>query len=208
MASVLPTSQVVGYQERVERRFPRIPYGRRTPRGKLRWYLVCVPEGREQATCDAVRALVPTPTLADAFVLRKERWMKRGGAWFRQEKLAYTGCFFAATRDVVALDRALVRLSFPARVMGAEGQAWTPLSDEAKAWYTAAMDKAHVLRSSTGCMVDGVLRIASGPLMGQEERIVQVNRHKRFCRVRVCDADGGFVESMPLDVVPEGGGAR
>ncbi|WP_275051787.1 hypothetical protein [Collinsella intestinalis] len=36
--------------------------------------------------------------------------------------------------------------------------------------------------------------------MGQEDRLSGLNRHKRFCRVRVADADGGFVESVPLSV--------
>lgn len=181
-----------------------IPYGRRTPRGKLRWYLAQVPEGREQATCDALLRLLPASVLEDAFFMRKECWMKRAGTWFLQEKPAYKGYIFIASRDAVALERELGRLSFLVRLVGAEGRFCTPIADGARVWYEAAMDRNHVLRSSFGHMTERGLVVDRGPLVGHEERIVEINRHKRFCRVRVLDADGGFIESMPLVALTEG----
>ena len=36
--------------------------------------------------------------------------------------------------------------------------------------------------------------------LSEEGRIERPDRHKRVCLVRVADADGGFVERMPLDI--------
>lgn len=177
-----------------------LPRGRRTPRGRLRWYLVQAPEGREASVCEKVKSLVPAEVLEDAFVLSKERWFKRDGSWELRLIQMYRGYFFVATRDVVALDRALSRLSFPARVVGSDGHAYTPLASEAQSWFADAMDERHVLRGSTAVIVDGELHVQDGPLCGQERRVSKVDRHRRRCVVQVCDADGGFSEQMALDV--------
>lgn len=177
-----------------------LPCGRRSPRGRLRWYLVAVPEGREESTCERVRRLVPRAVLEDAFCISKERWFKRQGVWFTDAVLMYRGFFFAASRDAAALDKALAGLSFPAKLVGSEGRAWAPVSDEAVAWLADAMDEGHVIRSSTAVIEDGELHVVAGPLVGQEARIERPDRHKRVCLVRVADADGGFVERMPLDI--------
>ena len=71
---------------------------------------------------------------------------------------------------------------------------------EAQEWFEASMDADHVLRSSMAHIVEGELRVLAGPLMGQERRVRKIDRHRRRCLVDVCDADGGFVEQMPLDV--------
>ena len=177
-----------------------LPRGRRTPRGKTRWYLVHVPEGREQATCEKIRKIVPSDLLADAFVLRKERWFKRAGVWSLNLVQMYHEYFFVATGDVTALDRELSRLSFPARIASESGRGFLPLAFEAQEGFEASMDADHVLRSSMAHIVEGELRVLAGPLMGQERRVRKIDRHRRRCLVDVCDADGGFVEQMPLDV--------
>lgn len=177
-----------------------LPCGRRTPKGRARWYLIAVPEGREHATCEAIRRIVPADILTDAFVMSKERWMKRQGRWFTVEVPMYRGYVFAVTGDVVSLDRALSKLTFPATLVGSQGRAWVPVADEARDWFAAAMDDDHVIRSSTAVIENGALRVIDGPLMGQEERVTKPDRHKRTCLVRIADADGGFVECMPLDV--------
>lgn len=177
-----------------------LPAGRRSPRGRLRWYLAQVPEGREAQTCEKVRRILPPEVLDDAFALRKERWFKRGGAWSLQSVPVYPGYVFLASRDACALDRALSGLSFPVRLTGTEGRSWAPLAEGARAWFSSCMDAEHTLRNSTAEIIDGELRVLAGPLVGCEASIVKVDRHKRVCLVDVADADGGFVEPMPIDV--------
>ena len=178
----------------------RMPVGRRTPRGTRRWYLVHAPQ-REQATCDKVRKVIPRDLLEDAFVLRKERWRKLDGRWERYPMQMYRDYFFVVTSDVNELDKALSKLSFPVRIAKGDGSFFMPMAADAQAWYERMMDANHVIRSSTGVIVDGVLHVQDGPLVGQEERVTKVDRHHRSCFVRVADdADGGFAECVSIEI--------
>ena len=174
--------------------------GRRTPRGRERWYLLRMPEGREASLCTELKRLLPASVLTDAFVLRKERWMKRGGTWFLEPVNMYRGYVFAISSDAAGLAKSLARLTLPVELVGTEARSWAPLADEAAAWYAAAMDGSHVIRSSTAVIVDGELHVQSGPLVGQESRISKVDRHRRRCQVRVGEGDTAFTEQAPIDV--------
>ncbi len=177
-----------------------LPMGRRTPRGRERWYLLRMPEGREASLCTELKRLLPASVLTDAFVLRKERWMKRGGTWFLEPVNMYRGYVFAISSDAAGLAKSLARLTLPVELVGTEARSWAPLADEAAAWYAAAMDGSHVIRSSTAVIVDGELHVQSGPLVGQESRISKVDRHRRRCQVRVGEGDTAFTEQAPIDV--------
>lgn len=177
-----------------------LPMGRRSPRGRERWYLLRMPQGREASICNELKRILPESVLKDAFVLRKERWMKRGGVWFLEPKNMYRGYAFAISADAAGLAKAISRLTLPVELVGTDTRSWAPLSDEAASWYASVTDGSHVIRSSTAVIVDGVLHVQSGPLVGQEERISKIDRHRRRCTVRVVDGDGGFTEQAPIDV--------
>ena len=83
--------------------------------GRVRWYLVHTPHGKERETCEKVRRIIPHNLMQDAFVMQKEFWFKRDGAWSLQTKPMYKEYFFVATHDAAALDRALAQLSFGCR---------------------------------------------------------------------------------------------
>lgn len=170
------------------------PQSARALRGGSHWYLAQAPEGREQAICEKVRRVAGSELVEDAFVLRKEQWFKRNGAWSLQLVQMYRGYFFIATQDVFALDAVMSRLSFPARMVGRQGRMIAPLSDEVHIWLASAMDAEHVLRNSMGVIENGVLRVQSGPLCGQESRVSKIDRHHRRCCVSV--SGGSAVEGI------------
>lgn len=86
--------------------------------GRVRWYLVHTPNGKEREICEKVRRIIPHELMQDAFVMQKEFWFKRDGAWSLQTKPMYKEYFFVATHDAAALDRALAQLSFGCRIAG------------------------------------------------------------------------------------------
>lgn len=177
-----------------------LPAGRRTPRGRLRWYLAHTPEGMERLTCGKLKQLMPHDLLDDAFVLSKEHWMKRNGVWSLHTTQMYPEYFFAATADVLGLCKALSKLSFHVDVVGARERACMPLSEEVRAFFERTTDAAHVVRSSTAAIEGGVLHVLGGPLVGEEERIVKVDRHKRRCWVQIGKGDGSFLQTFALDI--------
>lgn len=177
-----------------------LPAGRKTPRGKTRWYLVLAPRGREVPTCERLKSVLPNNLVTDAFVMRKERWSKRRGVWSLGLVQMYPGYLFVATPDVIALDKALKKSGIPCSLANSFGRGFMPLAKEAQAWFNAAMDEAHVLRGSKANIIEGELQVYEGPLKGQESRVRKIDRRKRTCLVGVVDADGGFTESMALDI--------
>lgn len=159
-----------------------------------------MPEGREAELCEELKRLVPSNLIKDAFVLRRERWTKRGGTWLLESVNMYRGYAFAISPDAAGLAKALMRLSLPVELVGTEVRSWAPIADEVADWYATAEDSQHVIRSSTAVIVDGALHVTEGPLMGQEARISKVDRHRRRCMVAVDGPGGGFTEQAPIDV--------
>ena len=177
-----------------------LPLGGRSARGRMHWYLVACEPGREEALCERVRRIVGDPVVEDAFVLRRERWAKFDGVWSRHLITPFAGYFVVCTSDAPALDIALRSLSFRVSLVGKQDGTYAPLAEEVRAWLERSMDQNHVLRSSTGVIVDGALHVLEGPLMGQEASVIKINRHKRTCLVQVDCREGGFTQVMPLDV--------
>ncbi|MDN0055304.1 hypothetical protein [Collinsella ihumii] len=176
-----------------------LPCGRRVPKGRVRWYPLKVREGSEASTCSRLMRLLPRDVLMDCFPLEKERWFKHAGVWELQRAAAYRGYAFAVTADPAGLYKALAQTGLKAEIAGADDRAWMPLAPDAQEWFERCMDGERVLRSSTAVIVDGVLHVQEGPLVGQEPRIRKVDRHRRRCEVSL-GWDGAFTEQMPLDV--------
>lgn len=199
-SSAIALSSSCVAERRVSRPESVLPLGRRTPKGRLRWYLVEAPRGRERVTCQNVCRVLPADVLEDAFVPMVERWVKRAGTWSVQTHPLYAGYFFAAARDADALDKALQKVTLPTRMVGSEGRFWSPVADDALAWLGSVMDSGHVVRTSTAEIVDGTLRVTEGPLAGHEASVVKIDRHRRSCMVRVGGRDGAFTVTLPLCV--------
>ena len=164
--------------------------------GRVRWYLVHTPNGKERETCEKVRRIIPRELMQDAFVMQKEFWFKRDGAWSLQTKPMYKEYFFVASHDAAALDRALAQLSFGCRIAGSRERAYMPMPDDAQDWYRSVLDDDGVVRNSVARIEDGVLHIEQGPLVGQEARVKKIDRHKRWCLVDVGEGDSAFRELL------------
>ena len=168
--------------------------------GRVRWYLVHTPNGKERETCEKVRRIIPHELMQNAFVMQKEFWFKRDGAWSLQTKPMYKEYFFVATHDAAALDRLWPSLSFGCRIAGSRERAYAPMPDDAQDWYRSVLDDDDVVRNSVARIEDGVLHIEQGPLVGQEARVHKIDRRKRWCLVDVGEGDSSFREVLPLDV--------
>ena len=159
------------------------------------WCAVRVRTGREAAVAEALRRALPSSVLADAFVPRKERWLRRGGAWSLQTVPMYPGYLVAVTKDAEAFARAAWKASFKVEPTGR--------LDAERRWIEANADAAHIGRGSEGVMDGDKLHVTSGPLVGQEDRILKVDRRERACAVLICCEDGRAVTELFALRVPE-----
>ena len=177
-----------------------LPCGRRSPRGRSRWYVLHVPQGTEASTAEKLNRILGGTCLTRAFALRKECWMKRQGNWFLVTKPMWPQYLFAESGDAIALVDALRMLSFRVEPAGLEGRGIVPLDDGVRAWLEASADSTWCVRSSVAEIVDGELRVTSGPLVGQEARVLKVDRHKRTALVAMGDGPKAPVEVLAIDV--------
>ena len=158
----------------------------RAPRdGRVRWYAVRVPAGRESSFAEDCRRAIGPDLLEDCFVPRYERYTKRQGIWRVETVPMFSGYAFAATRDVP---------------VGRQGSSYAPLSRDVQAWLEATLDSSRVLRASEGRIEGGVLTVERGPLRGSERIVRKVDRHKRMAYVGLGDGDSEFLLRAGLSV--------
>lgn len=177
-----------------------VPCGKKSPRGRSRWYALHVQEGAEAATADKLNRILGPDCLRRAFALRKECWMKRQGVWRMVAKPMWPQYLFAESIDAVALAEALGKLSFRVEIAGVEGRGVAPLDDGVRAWLEQNVDSTGTVRGSVAEIVGGELRVLSGPLVGQESRVLKVDRHKRTALVAMGDGPKAPAEVLALDV--------
>ena len=133
-----------------------LPLGRRTPRGRLRWYLVECPEHTEAQMCEALRNVVPAHLLADAYVPKVERIKKVKGEWTKPVQSLVLGRFAVATTDSAALNIAISQSGLPLQLVG-QGRDFQPLDDDAWGLVGSLMDGTHTIRESQGEIVGNVV---------------------------------------------------
>lgn len=126
--------------------------------------------------------------------------MKRKGVWTLEVEPLYRDYVFLESDDVVGLGNALAKVSLSVELAGVSDGTVTPIDDEARKWFSEAMDASRVVRGSVAEIANGKLMILSGPLVGQESRIVNIDRHKRMCIVRISERNGGFTERFAFNV--------
>ena len=178
-----------------------LPLGRRTPRGRLRWYLVECSEGTEAQACEAVRAIMPASVLADAYVPMTERIKKVHGEWVKPVSSLVPGSFVAATTNPAALKVELERVCLPLRLAG-QGSAYQPLDDDAWGLVQSLMDDSHTIRESRGEIVADQLRVWSGPLAGRESVVSRYIRRQSLAFVDLGnDQAGAHTLLVPLSIV-------
>ena len=136
--------------------------------GRVRWYLVHTPNGKERETCEKVRRIIPHELMQDAFVMQKEFWFKRDDARSLQSKPMYKEYFFVATRDAALLDKALAHLSFAAALPAAGSGPMRPCRTMRRTGIAACSTTMAWCATASQRIEDGVLHIEQGPLVGQE----------------------------------------
>ena len=138
--------------------------------------------------------------LDDAFVMSREHWFSHEGSWSLDTVPMYRGYVFLASRDAAGLGKALSALTLPVELVGAFGRSYLPLADEARDWFEQTMDEKHVLRNSVASIVDGRLLVSEGPLNTRSSVSAAWTATAGAALVTVSDRDGGFAETMPIDV--------
>ena len=165
------------------------------------WYVAQVQSGREASTLDMCRRFVSPSIMKDCFMPETEVLWKIRGEWRLVRRLLFPGYLFFVTDDVDELNKELLRVPMPIRLLGNEENSFFPLTDRERDWFLSFMDGDHVVRMSEGCINGDQVTITRGPLMGFEGDIRKIDRHKRRAYIDVNLFGRTVPASIGLEIV-------
>lgn len=142
------------------------------------WYVIQVLKGREEAMAELIGRVVPEKVRGEVFVPRYATEIKVRGSWIPVERPLFPGYLIAITDAPQNLERHLRALGEFARVLS-QGECFVPLADEEMqviASFTRPGER--VVPMSMGVKDGDRVLITSGPLVGHEGLIREVNRRK------------------------------
>lgn len=142
------------------------------------WYVIQVFKGREAFMAEQISRVVSNDVLDECFYPRFATEMKVRGEWIPVEKPLFPGYLIGVTKAPEALDRSLIRMPEFARVL-TQGRAYVPLGkDEVELIGGFTKPGQRVVPMSMGIKVGDQVTVTSGPLVGRQGLIRDINRRK------------------------------
>ena len=123
------------------------------------------------------------------------------GEWRLVKRLLFPGYLFFVTSDAEELNKELLRVPMPIRLLGNEENSFFPLTEKEQDWFLSFMDGEHIVRMSEGYIKGDKVTVTRGPLMGFEADIRKIDRHKRRAYLDVTLFGRTVPASVGLEVV-------
>ncbi len=150
-----------------------------------KWYVVQVAAGRENATRDLVERLVPPEALEECFVPSYEAQLKVRGSWKTVLKPLFPGYVVAVTPNIDCLRQSLRGVPEFTRVLML-GETFVPLDEADRALICAFTQKEdRTVKMSYAVAANDRVTVTSGPLVGREGWIREINRHKSLAFLEI-----------------------
>lgn len=154
---------------------------------EINWYVIYTKSGKEEIVLNYFSIL--TKSYQELFLLWYEHAWREGGVWCKKEKIVYPGYIF-----VVATESQIMRLQFEIKkipeltkiLKDVSGKAIPLWPDEVAFLEKSSkkiQDGKRVIEMSHGSIHGKKLNIIDGPLVGQENRIKKIDRHKRIAYI-------------------------
>ena len=153
----------------------------------LMWYVVQALGGEDvEKVCDKCRTAMPEGVAREIFVPKYICLKHFKREWHEKLLPLFPDYFFMDTgqpEEVRERLRPLSRIMKPVCV----GEDFVPIYPEEQKFLEEMMDGRHVIRKSTGNLVDGKFEIYEGPLRDVEKHgmIRKVDRHRRLADLEV-----------------------
>lgn len=148
-------------------------------------YAIQVRAGTEERTRKSVLRHL-AGTVEDCFVPQYETLRAERGEWKHARMRLLPGYIFIQTKQPEELVAKLAAVPAFTRLLGGNGEHFTPLSADEVAWLNAfANVETHVVPMSTGIIEGDRVLVMHGPLKGHELEIKKIDRHKREAELEV-----------------------
>lgn len=161
----------------LDQKFRRVTYS--TKEGIAIWYLLACQEQEEENVLLLCKERLSQRALLDAFMLTYDRMCRYKGAWHMEQKLLFPASVFLESENAEILSgelRGCVDLAKRRNCL-------IPLNPEEEIFLKSLCGNEHHLRISRGIIRKGITKITEGPLMGLEDRICKIDRHKRLAKI-------------------------
>ncbi len=148
------------------------------------WYLLFCHKQNEWNTLDICRQHLSKRALLNAFVLTYDRMRRFQGEWHVEKQLMFPAGVFLESDDEASLMEEIRQYRGKAKP-DTVFKALAPVKKSEEIFLKSLCGEGLHLSMSKGVIQDGITQITQGPLRGMEERICQIDRHKRLARLAV-----------------------
>lgn len=144
------------------------------------WYVVQVRTGTEENIRIQCEKLIDGRIMEKCFIPYYQEKKKYEGSWHTLERVLFPGYVFIITDFIEELYEALRDVMGMTKVIGT-GKEIVPLTDEEVNHLLRLGKESQMVEMSIGRIENGILKVTEGPLLGMEEFVKKIDRHKRKC---------------------------
>ena len=146
------------------------------------WYILYCPKQNEAEIICSCKQRLSDRALMDAFILTYDRMRRYQGAWHLEQQPLFPNYVFLETKDGKQLSEELQQYQHIVQALG-EKDCLIPLHQEEEQFLQNLCGESHHLNMSRGYISNGQTHVTEGPLLGKEEQIRRIDRHKRLARI-------------------------
>lgn len=144
------------------------------------WYVVQVRTGTEENIRIQCEKLIDGRIMEKCFIPYYQEKKKYEGSWHTLERVLFPGYVFIITDFIEELYEALRDVMGMTKVIGT-GKEIVPLTNEEVNLLLRLGKESQMVEMSIGRIENGILKVTEGPLLGMEEFVKKIDRHKRKC---------------------------
>lgn len=164
------------------------------------WYVLWIENGKEYEVKERLISVLPKKDYEKIIVPYKNMPKRIAGKWFTTKEKLFAGYIFIVTEDPNKIVPYLEKFSGFVTFLKV-GKDISPIFKEEVDFLTTLMGDNDEADLSKGIINGDILKIISGPLVGQEAKVKKIDRHKRKAVV-VTELLGRCIEvTVGLEIV-------
>lgn len=142
------------------------------------WYVMQVRAGTEESMREKCQKMIPDTILERCFTPYYEEERRIQKVWRTRKRILFPGYLFIVTEEIQEVYQYLNQIAGTAKILKAADMPM-PLDREEADMLAVFGGEEQIIRMSRGVIENQQLKILTGPLIGKEQYICKIDRHKR-----------------------------
>jgi len=153
------------------------------------WYILHVQIGREEKVADILKNKLSSK-LYRPFIPYKEKIFRRAGVTTTFSTICFPGYVFIESNTAAKVfydntKRLIWSIKEILSILSYDGKENFALVESERLLLSMLLKDGDCIRVSSGIIVDGVLHVQSGALVGLENHVVKINRSRMYAEIEV-----------------------